>query len=362
MRPVDIAPGDLETVRLILRKHVPDFEVRAFGSRVSWTARDTSDLDLAIISDKPLDITALAEIKEDFRQSNLPFRVDVVDWSTVSDGFREIIESNSEILRPECDNEASIAKTCASLKRKVELNRQMNGTLETILRTAVKDWFIDYGPVRAKSNDGSAYLPKRLWSLFPDRLVNSEIGKIPEEWRLKSIATVAGCVNGIVDLGEIDEGTPYIELQHMPCNSIFISEWKSAGESTGVKLKIKVGDFLFGNPEPGFRRFGVTPVDGTCSADLTIVRPRTRNFRAMILIVFLAQKLIDIADMEVTMAKNPRAIWESFAQRKIAVPPPFLVAECRKFAQTISDLIVANAKELHLLDEILRIWSFEIRP
>lgn len=359
MRPVDIAPGDLETVRLILRKHVPDFDVRAFGSRVSWTARDTSDLDLAIISNKPLDITALAEIKEDFIQSNLPFRVDVVDWSTVSDGFRKIIESNSETLLSGYNKETSIAKTCASLKRKVELNRQMNGTLEAILCTALRDWFIDYGPVRTKSNDGSAYLPKQLWALFPDRLVDSEIGEIPEEWRLKSIATVASCIDGVVDPSQVDEGNPYIGVEHMPRDSVFISEWKSAGESTGTKLKCNVGDFLFGNPEPGFYGFGITPVDGTCSNDLVIVRPRTENFYAILSALILDRKLIGVTNRGVMMVKDPRAIWESFAQRKIAVPPPFLMAECRKFAQPILELIVANVGECHLLNQVLRTRSFE---
>lgn len=358
MRPVDIAPGDLETVQLILRKHVPNFEVRAFGSRVSWTARDTSDLDLTIISDEPLDITALAAIREDFIQSNLPFCVDVVDWSTASAGFRKIIESDSEVLRPGGNDKAS--ETHVSLKRKVVLNRRMNGTLEAMLRTAFSDWFVDYGPVRAKSNGESAYLPARLWSLFPDRFEDSEIGEAPEEWRLKSIATVADCIDGIVDSSEVDEGLPYIGLEHMPRDSMFISEWKSAGEATGTRLKCNAGDFLFANTEPGFRNFGIVLVDGTCSADLAIVAPKTNYFDGMMSSLFLAQKLIEFTDGEVAMAKNSHASWESFVRRKIAVPPSSLMAECGKFAQPVLDLIVANVKECHLLNEVLRTRTFEI--
>ncbi len=361
MRPVDIAPGDLETVQLILRKHVPDFEVRAFGSRVSWTARDTSDLDLAIISDEPLEIAALAEIREDFIQSNLPFPVDVVDWSTASDGFRKIIESDSEILRPGCNDKTFIAETCASLKRKLVLNLRMNGTLEAILRTAFSDWFVDYGPVRAKSNGESAYLPARLWSLFPDRFEDSEIGEAPEEWRLKSIATVADCIDGIVDSSEVDEGLPYIGLEHMPRDSMFISEWKSAGEATGTRLKCNAGDFLFGNREPGFRNFGIVLVDGTCSADLAIVAPKTNYFDGMMSSLFLAHKLIEFTDGEVAMAKDLRANWESFSRREIAVPTSSLMAEFGKFAQPILDLIVANVRECHLLNEVLRTRTFEMR-
>ena len=93
MRPVDAAPPDLETVRRILREHAPELEVRAFGSRVSWTARETSDLDLALMTDEPLDAARMAVLRAAFTDSRLPFRVDVVDWAGVSDGFRKVIES-----------------------------------------------------------------------------------------------------------------------------------------------------------------------------------------------------------------------------------------------------------------------------
>ena len=98
MGPVDAAPADLETVRRILREHAPGLEARAFGSRVSWTARETSDLDLALMTDEPLDAARMAALRSAFTDSRLPFRVDVVDWAGASDGFREAIESGCVTL------------------------------------------------------------------------------------------------------------------------------------------------------------------------------------------------------------------------------------------------------------------------
>ena len=94
MKPIDIGPSDLETVRRVLREHVPGLEVWAFGSRVSWTARETSDLDIALMTTEPLDAMRLAEMREAFVQSDLPFRVDIVDWSSTSKAFQNIIERN----------------------------------------------------------------------------------------------------------------------------------------------------------------------------------------------------------------------------------------------------------------------------
>ena len=92
MQPIDVSPTDLETMRQILQQHVPEVEVRAFGSRVGWTARETSDLDLALMTDEPLPIGQMVALKAAFTNSNLPFRVDIVDWASTSESFRKVIE------------------------------------------------------------------------------------------------------------------------------------------------------------------------------------------------------------------------------------------------------------------------------
>ena len=92
MQPIDVSPSDLETVQRILQEHVPELAVRAFGSRVSWTARETSDLDLALMTTEPLDLLRVAEMREAFDESALPFRVDLVDWASTSENFRKMIE------------------------------------------------------------------------------------------------------------------------------------------------------------------------------------------------------------------------------------------------------------------------------
>ena len=58
----------------------------------------------------------------------------------------------------------------------------MNQTLEEMARAIFQDWFVDFGPVRAKLEGREPYLPPELWDLFPDRLVDSELGEIPEGW------------------------------------------------------------------------------------------------------------------------------------------------------------------------------------
>jgi len=88
---IDLCPDHWEIISEALRLHVPDYHVVAFGSRATWTAKDYSDLDLAILSQDPLPISTLSALKEDLEESRLPFRVDIIDYASVENGFRNII-------------------------------------------------------------------------------------------------------------------------------------------------------------------------------------------------------------------------------------------------------------------------------
>jgi predicted nucleotidyltransferase len=97
---IDISPGDLKIVQEILRKHVPDREVWAFGSRAKRTAKTYSDLDLTVITDIPMSFELKGALCEDFSESDLPWRVDIVDWATTSEAFRRIIEQDKVVVQP----------------------------------------------------------------------------------------------------------------------------------------------------------------------------------------------------------------------------------------------------------------------
>lgn len=96
---IDLAPQHAQIVQEILRRRVPRAEVWVFGSRSRGTAKPHSDLDLAILAGAPLDGMLLAEIEEDFSESDLPFRVDVVDWAAAGEDFQKMIRDAHEVLK-----------------------------------------------------------------------------------------------------------------------------------------------------------------------------------------------------------------------------------------------------------------------
>lgn len=89
---------------------------------------------------------------------------------------------------PEPTEQRAIAHILGTLDEKIELNRKQNETLEAMARALFKAWFVDFEPVRAKlegrwqRGQSLPGLPAHLYDFFPGRLVESELGEIPEGW------------------------------------------------------------------------------------------------------------------------------------------------------------------------------------
>ncbi len=96
---IDLRHSWSQSVLEILKRHVPRAEVRAFGSRVAGTAKSYSDLELAVVGEQPLSRTVLGELQEEFQESDLPIRVDIVDWHTLDAGFQAVIARQYLVLR-----------------------------------------------------------------------------------------------------------------------------------------------------------------------------------------------------------------------------------------------------------------------
>ena len=102
-------------------------------------------------------------------------------------GLRKADIGLVEIPLPPLPEQRAIAGILGALDDKIELNRRMNETLEQMARALFQSWFVDFDPVRAKMAGREPDLPPELWALFPDRLVDSELGEIPEGWAVRTL-------------------------------------------------------------------------------------------------------------------------------------------------------------------------------
>ena len=92
-----LRPGDEQIVRAILMRHLPPgTKVFVFGSRAGLSPKPMSDLDLSLEAASALPISILTRLAEDFDESRLPWKVDLVDRATVSEEFGKIIDATKQ--------------------------------------------------------------------------------------------------------------------------------------------------------------------------------------------------------------------------------------------------------------------------
>lgn len=99
MSALTITNEELAIVKQILQTHIPNLEVWAFGSRVKGNAKPYSDLDLAVITKEPLSLQTHADLVDAFSESDLPWKVDIVDWALVAEPFKQVIMYQYVVLQ-----------------------------------------------------------------------------------------------------------------------------------------------------------------------------------------------------------------------------------------------------------------------
>jgi type I restriction enzyme, S subunit len=130
-----------------------------------------------------------------------------------------MIESFDVLAPADVNEQRAIAHILGTLDDKIELNRRMSETLEAMARALFKSWFVDFDPVRARSAGRDPGIPKPLADLFPPRLVDSELGEIPEGWGVQRVRDIGTIVCGKTPPTRVSEyfgdAVPFITIPDM---------------------------------------------------------------------------------------------------------------------------------------------------
>ena len=186
-----------------------------------------------------------------------PYFASYVETSTIQTGVPHInlgILRSAPAIWPERNEQRQIASVLVALDDKIELNRRMNHTFEEIARVVFNDWFVDFGPTRAKIEGRAPYLAAELWELFPNTLDDEDT---PVGWRWEGIGDHVVARKGLnykgASLTDDSLGLPLHNL-----NSILEGGgYKHDGlkfYSGAYKPRhiIRPGDLIVANTEQGF--------------------------------------------------------------------------------------------------------------
>jgi len=269
--------------------------------------------------------------------------------------------SHVKILLPPLSEQKAIAHILGSLDDKIELNRRMNETLEAMARAIFKDWFVDFGPTRAKIEGRAPYLPEPIWSLFPDA-IDPQSG-LPVGWEKKPLPEVIDFKEGPGirnwQYTNSEEGTRFINIRCIQDNDLNL---KTANRITNDEANGKYSHFHL-------REWDIVVSTSGTLGRSAIVRKehlplvlntsviRFRPIDQKITKSFLFLYLNSPYFLEELMAMASGSVQKNFGpmhlkKMRVLTPPFDLVCQFEKRAGSLLNKVICNRSESDSLAEL----------
>jgi type I restriction enzyme S subunit len=209
-----------------------------------------------------------------------------------------------------------------------------------------RDWFVTFGPTRAKLEGYAPYLSGELWELFPTSFDDDDK---PSTWRTDTLSSVAASPRVTVRPSEVTNDTPYIGLEHMPRHSVALTDWEGSETVTSNKAEFRKGEFLFGKLRPYFHKVGIAPINGICSTDIVVIRPKSDDWASFVLACISSDTFVAYTDRTSTGTKMPRTKWQTMGQYVLCLPQPPVARAFQDIVGPMLDRIIANIHESRTL-------------
>ncbi|MGB0714097.1 MAG: restriction endonuclease subunit S, partial [Gammaproteobacteria bacterium] len=207
------------------------------------------------------------------------------------------------VLPDQCERR-SIENTLSTLDDKIDINRRMNETLEAMARAIFQSWFVDFDPVRAKASGESTesicrrlHLTPELLALFPDRLVDSELGEIPEGWEPATIADFCKLNADTWKTKSLPAEVHYVDLANTKNGVISdIQVFATEDAPSRARRVLHDGDTIIGTVRPGNRSYaliGSGDQQLTGSTGFAVLTPERGNLREFVYLVVTCNETIE---------------------------------------------------------------------
>ncbi len=284
------------------------------------------------------------------------------------------------IIVPPIERQYAIAEQLFSINKKIDLNRQTNQTLEQIAQALFKSWFVDFEPTRAKiaakeagaspeeieraamcaisgkTPDQLAKLPpetqqnlKTTAALFPDALVDSELGEIPAGWEVGTLADLCRLNESSWSEKNAPEEVNYVDLANTK-NGIIeeVQRYSWSDAPSRARRILKAGDTIIGTVRPGNRSFtliGTNEQVLTASTGFAVLSPKKKEYVELLYIASTSNESIDrlahLADGGAYPAVRPDVV----TQLEIVIPSNDLIEIFSKLNRPVFTQLKDNLDE-----------------
>jgi type I restriction enzyme S subunit len=240
---------------------------------------------------------------------------------------------NLEFQIPDYATQLEIAKILGDLDAKIELNQQMNKTLEAMAQALFKRWFVDFK--------------------FPGHEEVRFVDGLPEGWRSSEFGEIVFCVRNQVQPGEHLSNRNYVPIECMPMNQVCLSEHKSYAEAQSSLITFEKGDILFGAMRAYFHRVNYAPFAGITRTTVFVLRPKREHGLSYALCLMNLNESVEYANAHSRGSTMPYAVWDnSLEKMPVVLPPDDILIEFDKIIRPFIDAMNGNAEITRGLTQI----------
>jgi len=225
--------------------------------------------------------------------------------------------SQLKITVPPIREQQAIADTLTSVHNKINLLHRQNKTLESIAQTLFRQWFVEETSDEFVSLGDYAY-------------------NVKEHVKKRNL--------NIID--------HYVGLEHIPKKTITLSNWGSTANLESDKLVFKENDILFGKLRSYFHKVVFAPIDGVCSTDILVIRPKKKEWFSFCLLWFFSKELVDYSDLASGGTRMPRTNWEILANYQIPKPSTQKIEDFEEVMSSQIKKIKSNISQIRSLADL----------
>ena len=237
--------------------------------------------------------------------------------------------------------------------RKIKANIKKAKALEGIARAVFKSWFIDFEPVKLRSNvQVEACVTKEHAILFPKKLVEKEGRAIPDGWSLGCFSNVCENIKVNVRGEEIRDDDLYVGLEHVPRRNLQILTWGSGKEVSSNKYRFQEDDLLFGKLRPYFHKIVIAPAKGICSTDILVIRANEYFWHSFVILGLSRAEIVDAVSVQAGGTRMPRTNWDVVGGQVITLPDEATVKAFDEVCKPLLTRIKVLARESRLQAEL----------
>ena len=210
--------------------------------------------------------------------------------------------SNFSIIVPSIEEQKAIAHILSTLDDKIEVNNQINRTLENMAQTIFKQWFVDF---EFPNEDGEPYKSSG------GEMIESELGMIPKGWEVKELGEIIDIIKQGTKPGEHLKDRKYNPIDTLPMKSIAINDFKPYEEAKSSLILFEKYDILIGAMRVYFHRVNLAPYKGITRTTTFVLRSKRIQDVPYNLFLLNMDETIDYAERTSKGSTMPYAVWDN---------------------------------------------------